>query len=145
MNEWTNERKKEQKNVRKKEWMNEWVGEWTNEWTQTAYLPTAHISVVIITVLAHWTSNIWHHKCYCSLKSNTSHTIFLYFNDNLHTKFHITSPSGLLDIRLTIWKRISYICHIIITHYMGKIAFTKLSHFLKIHYHTSTNTALQLT
>jgi hypothetical protein len=75
--------------------------QWMNEWTQTAYLPTAHISVAIITVLAHWTSNIWHHKCHCSLKSNTSHTIFLYFNDNLHTTFHIPNPSGLLDIRLT--------------------------------------------
>jgi hypothetical protein len=51
--------------------LNEWMNEWMHEWTQTAYLPTAHISVAIITVLVHWNSNIWHHKCYCSLKSNT--------------------------------------------------------------------------
>ena len=32
--------------------------QWMNGESQTAYFPTAHISVAIITVLAHWTSNI---------------------------------------------------------------------------------------
>jgi hypothetical protein len=50
-----------------------------NEWMNSDSLLThcSHFSCHYY-CLAHWTSNIWHHKCYCSLKSNTSHNIFLY-------------------------------------------------------------------
>jgi hypothetical protein len=121
-NEWTKEGKKER--------MNEWMNEWMN-------------SDGLLSYCSHFSG------CdYCSHKSNTSHTIFLYFNGYPHTKFHIYSPSGLLNIRLTVWKTISHICHIIIiTHSMGMIACTKLSHFFKdplsyIHHYSSlTHTA----